>query len=43
MKIPGKIKVVGFVSEFIECHERKMNTTVNNFFFVKKKDDLRKL
>jgi hypothetical protein len=36
MKIPEKIKSVGFVSGARLCHEHKMSATTNNFFFVKK-------
>jgi hypothetical protein len=37
MKIPEKIKSVGFVSGAQLCHEHKMMATTNNFFFAKKK------
>jgi hypothetical protein len=36
MKIPKKIKSVGFVSKALLCHKHKMSATTNNFFFEKK-------
>jgi hypothetical protein len=36
-KIPQKIKLVGFVFGARLCHEHKMSTTANNFFFAKKR------
>jgi hypothetical protein len=36
MKIPVKIKSVGFVSGARLCHEHKMSVTTSNFFFAKK-------
>jgi hypothetical protein len=42
MKIPKKMKAVGFVSRARLCHEHKMNATASNFFFwgggVRKKE-----
>jgi hypothetical protein len=36
MRIPKKIKFVGFVSGVQLCHERKMTASMNNFFFAKR-------
>jgi hypothetical protein len=36
MKIPEKIKLVGFVTRTRPCHKHKMSATTDNFFFAKK-------
>jgi hypothetical protein len=36
MKIPEKIKSVGFVSQARLCHEHKISANTNNVFFAKK-------
>jgi hypothetical protein len=36
MKIPEKIKSMGYISGVRVCHEDEMRATTRNFFFAKK-------